>query len=268
MTTESPSSVPRPDPAAAFAEAVLGLEDELDWELLGRLYCAEGGEDFFPPAQVEAIREAGLRFAADLGAVLPAVAGPLGPGGPASLYVGAGVAELIPALGEALVLGRRVVFQNLEGPEGDELKRALGAVAVIRAAPLEVLLGPLEDVVPEREAAFGHVWMTSVLTDPEAFPSLHDEAYGRADSGPVRPAVLEREHRLAKRLVARVIDRLEVPGILTTTDEELPFFEAAFLHRGLRLSAPKSARLSAIVGDPVRTSRVSIGVEPPEGGLI
>ena len=40
---------------ARFAAALSTLHEELDWDLLGELYCHEGGEHFFPEQQRERV---------------------------------------------------------------------------------------------------------------------------------------------------------------------------------------------------------------------
>ena len=144
-----------------FGEALARLEGELDWRHLGELHCHEGGEDFFPQEQVDAMREAGLVLAAALGQRLS-------PGG-RSLYVGAAIGELVVLLCESLVLGREVRALNLANEESTELNRALAAVEEACGFPLPRIefLGP-----EEVEGAFDHGWLVSVLNDPEAFPAL------------------------------------------------------------------------------------------------
>jgi len=241
-------SFERPKPASGaelFAAALVELEAELDWGSLGRLYCSEGGEGFFPPEQVEAQRETGLLFAADLAAALEGV--PVS----ASLYVGAAVAELIPALSEALVLGRRVVLMNLPGPEPRALNEALGRVEERLGASLpRILEGDLAALAPALDPPFGHLWMTSVLSDPEAFPALHLCLYGRGDRG--RSGRLETERERARALVGEILGLAAPRARLTTTDEELGIVREICAARDLRLVVPRTARLSAIVGDAVR----------------
>lgn len=225
------------------------VEDELDWDLLGELHCWEGGAGFFPPEQRAAMRAAGLRFAADVAEALPRD----GPG--RSLYLGAALFELAPILCERLVLGREVVALSLPGAQTDELNRALGAVgatlgrelARIDTSPLAGLGG----------GPFDHGWMTSVVTDPEAFPALHDELYGRRGELATGRGDLALERERAARLVAALLDRLRPPCLLTTSDEELALVEPACAARGWRLTVPATARLSAVVGDAVRLCRVS-----------
>ena len=215
--------------ARRFAQALDEVWNHLDWEELGRLYCHEGGEAFFPPAQRDAIQEAGLAFAAELGELLPR--------GGASHYVGAAIAELPLILCEHLVLDRRIHWTQLPGPEADALARVMGAVG----APT-----PCTQTSPSFPV--DHLWMVSVLTDPEAFPALHDELYGRQGLGGDRGG----EHRRAARLVREVLARLKPPAILSTTDEELPFFLEACAELDLWVQVPDQGRLSGIVGDVVR----------------
>ena len=59
-----------------FAAALVEIEGELDWDLLGGCYCHEGGESFFPPEQREAQREAGLAIASELGGALTSACPP------------------------------------------------------------------------------------------------------------------------------------------------------------------------------------------------
>jgi hypothetical protein len=224
-----------------FGEALGRLEEELDWQALGRLYCYEGGEDFFPPEQVEAQREAGLQVAAALGERLR-------PGG-RSLYVGAALAELVAILCEALVLEREVVAVNLRGPEALELNRALAAVEKRCGFALpRIGFRRLETIA----GRFDHGWLVSVVNDPEAFPALHDHLYGRTGALAVGGGDLARERKRATRLVDAWLERLEDGALLATTDEELPLIQPRIAAADGVLELEELAILSAIVGDPIR----------------
>lgn len=215
--------------AARLAEALSRVDAVLDWDLLGNLYCHEGGARFFPEKQRDAIRDAGLAFCADLGERLV-------PGG-ASHYVGAAVAELPMLLFETLVLERRVHWTQLPGPEFEELARVMRVVG-----------GPAPSSEERPASNVDHLWFVSVLTDPDAFPALHDELYERNTGG----GDLTRERSRAARLVERALDGLSRPATISTTDEEVPSFLAACERRGWRLTFPERGRLSGIVGDVVR----------------
>jgi hypothetical protein len=234
--------------SARFAAALVEVEQELDWELLGRHYCDEGGEDFFGPEQREAQREAALRFAADLGDRLQ------GQRKGRSLYVGAGLAELAPILCDALVLRREVAIVALPGPEPKELNRALAAA--------ETRLGfalPRWSVKPlaklDREG-FDHLWLVSVLTDPEAFPALSKHLYG---TGHPPGQALNRDRRAAEELLGEALWRLAPPAQIEVSEEELPLLAEQCAARRLRLEVAEVGRLSPIVGDVVRHGRVTQG---------
>ena len=103
--------------------------------------------------------------------------------------------------------------------------------------------------------------MTSVLTDPEAFPALHDRLYGRQGTSGGRegrpPPKAERAGAGAHR---------GSPGggaprtLLTTTDEELELWGPAIQAAGGRLTVAETGRLSGLVGDVVRTGRLVLPV--------
>jgi len=234
-------------PAELFAAAWCALDAELDWPALGRAHCSEGGDDFFAPEQRAPIFETGLLFADDLAAALS-------PGG-RSLYVGASVAELPAILCEALVLEREVLWHDLPGPITDELNRALASVAGELDAPLpHITTAGLEEVEP---GTCDHAWFVSVLTDPEAFPALHDALYERTGELATGRGDLGADRERARALVELVLDRLVLPSRLATTTEELDLVTQAVEARGWRLEVPPGARLSAVVGDPVHSCTVT-----------
>jgi len=238
---------------AAFGQALGALYAELDWDVLGDTYCHEGGESFFEPEQREALLDAGLHFASDLPGALAGL-GEVATG--RSVYVGAALFELPLILCERLVLERDVVWLNRPGREINELNRALtvverrDGVALPRVATAE--LAALEPHTCD------HVWLVSVLTDPEAFPALHDELYERAGTELATgrgDRAAEATH--AAGLVERAFDALRLPGLLSTTDEELALVGAVARDRGLVLEVPERGRLTGIVGDVVRACRVT-----------
>jgi hypothetical protein len=234
--------VDAPDPRAAerLAAALGELEAELDWPALGACYCEGDASDFFDAARRAHLLDVGLALADDVAARLPA----RGPG--RSLYVGAAVAELAPLLVERLVLGREVRWHLLPGPELDELARALSRVAERLGLVLPLPdPRPLESVAP---VPCDHLWLVSVLTDPDAFPALHDELYERTGT----PAATGRGDLAAERARGNaLIDALlahAAPGaLLTTTEEEL----ALVLPRLPRDVPLELGRLTALVGDRV-----------------
>jgi hypothetical protein len=161
-------------------------------------------------------------------------------------------------------LGRHVCARSLGGDEVEELARA---AAVVNSAVAEQLgPGPTLPTIEGRaleqdppDSPFDHLWFVSVLTDPEAFPALHDKLYDRqkgASELATGRGELSVDRQRAGILVGLALDAIQVPAILTTTDEELPFFEGELAMRGLGLTMSPSARLSPIVGDPLRHGRI------------
>ena len=74
--------------------------ERLDWPTLGQSYCDGDGSTFFDDERLDLIRQVGNEVSLALIERLNA--------GGRSVYVGAGVAELIPILCEAYVLERDV----------------------------------------------------------------------------------------------------------------------------------------------------------------
>jgi hypothetical protein len=225
-----------------FAVALAAVEQAIDWEALGACYCHEGGESFFPPEQVEALREAGLVIAGALGEELGGRPG-------RSLYVGAAVAELLPMLVESLVLGREVIAINLEGPETRLLDEALQDAESATGLRLpRIGTGSIEEL----EGRFDHAWVVSVFNDPEAFPALHDALYGRRGELATGQGDLVAERARAEALAGTVLARLEPRALLCTTDEELPLWRPVLARTGRGMRTSREALLTAVVGDPLR----------------
>ncbi len=225
------------------------LESEIDWERLGGLYCWGGGGEFFGPAQVEAIREAGLLITSALAERLQS----LPPGAGRSLYLGAAVAELTPMLCESLVLGREIVAVSLPGDESAELNRALATTE--RNTGIEMPRITV-DGIDRVDGVFDHGWMVSVVNDPEAFPALHDELYQRKNELATGRGDTAIDRERATLLAQSLLERLAPEAILTTTDEELPLLTPLVEACGWKLEPAEEALLSAVVGDPLRFCRL------------
>ncbi|MFT7486547.1 MAG: hypothetical protein ACI9F9_002402 [Candidatus Paceibacteria bacterium] len=232
-----------------FAQALGALEEELDWPKLGELHCSQGGKDFFSPEQVEATREAGLMIAGELGDRLAQ----LGNGPGRSLYVGAAVAELVPILVEQLVLGRELRLINIESEETAELNRAFAAAEACGLSLPRIETCELSTL----EGRFDHGWMVSVLNDPEAFPALHDELYGRRGELATGKGNLQQDLQRAQDLTGEFLQRLTSPALVSTTDEELPVFRPCLARLGLSMKPLGDALLTPVVGDPLRFMRLS-----------
>lgn len=232
-----------PPDTAKFAAALCEVEAEIDWSRLEPVYVEGEAAGFFSAEQLGAQRDAGLLFASDLATDLAESAG-------ASLYLGAGVAELAPALFECLGFGRAVHWVTLPGPEAAELARAFETVGErmgerfpqIQTDPLRPAPAPFCD----------HLWMVSVLSDPVAFPALHRSVYGKKAP---RAAALDADRRRARSLLRAAFTHLTPPALVHTTNEELELVRQAASERHGRLVTDELGRLSPIVGDVVRRSR-------------
>jgi len=236
------------DALHTFGTAINALDAELNWELLGRAYCEGDGAGFFDAALRERIVDSGLSFADDLGRALGDAPG-------CSLYLGAEIAELPLILAERLVLGRRVEWLNVDAPQTRELVRAVEAVS---ARMLVELPAPRVRALASIEpASCDHLWMVSVLTDPDSFPALHDALYERA-GGPLATGrgSLDDDRHLAGALVEALLDRGAASCVLSTTDEEWTVVEPLVARRGWVPRLARGGGLSAIVGDRVRIRRL------------
>lgn len=209
----------------------------LDYRRLGAIYCHEGGDAFWRAKRGTCIRLGGL--------VAHALKRRLSRGG-RSLYVGAGVAE-IPALTmEVQALDRRVEPYNLRREEVHLLNETC------RSIPLRFYA---------RDAAtakgrFDHLWIVSVLNDPERFPHLSPLSYGRADPVSFHPRRFQQERRIVQAIVNRCLAKLRLPGVVTTSTEEVVWI-ADWCHRhSIPYRVERKQYPTALVGDPVCFVRV------------
>lgn len=204
----------------------------LDYKALESVYCYEGGEEFWR-AKREPCRRLGTRLAETLVKKLP-------PGG-RSLYVGAGVTELPAVVAEVLELQRQVEPYNLRRSEVAALNRAIRSLPIkFRAQDASLATG-----------LFDHLWIVSVLNDPERFPHLAPLSYGRADPVTFNPVLFQKERGIAQRIVNRCMAKLNVPGLVTTSTEEVVWI-ADWCHRhSVPYQVERKQYSTALVGDPI-----------------
>jgi hypothetical protein len=217
--------------------AIARVFDHLDYAALGQVYCYEGGREFW-----KARREPCRRLGSRIGTALLAR---LKPGG-RSLYVGAGVAELPAMLIELLDLQRSVSAYNLRRREVALLNRAC------RALPLRFYAAD----AARATGSFDHLWMVSVLNDPERFPQLAALSYGRAVAVTFDPRVFQQERNIVRLIVNRCLSKLAVPGLVTTSTEEVAWI-ADWCHRQrIPYLVERKYYPTALVGDPVCFMRI------------
>ncbi|MEW6544617.1 MAG: hypothetical protein AB1411_13555 [Nitrospirota bacterium] len=213
-------------------QTIARLFDRLDYRRLGPIYCEEGGGAFWKASRGPCER-LGVRLALVL-------LNRLKPGG-RSLYVGAGVAELPMLLTETLELGRTVEAYNLRADEVTLLNRACRGL-------------PVRFEARDGRAAggrFDHLWLVSVFNDPERFPELSALSYGRANPATFDPVAFARERKAVLSLAEACLDKLTLPGLVTTSVEEIPWIVGWCAKRAVPCVVEEEDYPTAIVGDPV-----------------
>ena len=217
--------------------AVKEIFARLDYARLGPVYCDEGGDEFWE-AKRGPCQRLGLKLA-------KALVVRLQPGG-TSLYVGAGVAEIPLLAMERLDLGRQAVACNLRRQEVLVLNRACAGFP-IRFHHLDA--GSVKDRVD-------HLWLVSVLNDPERFPELSALSYGRANPVTFDARKFLLQQRAVATLVDRCLNRLMIPGSVTTTVEEAVWVAEWCHRRGIPYRIDRRAFASPTVGDPICLVRI------------
>lgn len=222
---------------AETRKAIAEVFTRLDYARLGEMYCDEGGQAFWKDRR-KPCQQLGIKLASVL-------LGRLKRGG-RSLYVGAGVAELPLLAMETMELGRVVSACNLRADEVALLNRSCRELPVRFAA---------QDA---RKAAgrFDHLWMVSVLNDPERYPELSALSYGRANPATFDAARFSRERRLVKSLADACLGKVTRPGLVTTSVEEIPWVADWCARRRVSYMVEKDDYPTALVGDPVCLIRI------------
>lgn len=217
--------------------AIKEIFARLDYVCLGTIYCDEGGDEFW---------EAKRGLCRRLGTTVADALAPRLARGGASLYVGAGVAEIPPIAMECLDLKRRVTACNLRRQEVLILNRGCAGFPM-RFQHRDA--GSVKDRVD-------HLWLVSVLNDPERFPELSALSYGRANPVTFDARKFLPQQRTVARLVDRCLSRLTIPGSVTTTVEEAVWVAEWCHRRGIRYRIDRRTYASPTVGDPICLMRI------------
>jgi hypothetical protein len=233
-------------PTRKVAALVRQVIADLDGAAVGRVYCDEGGDEFWAHRR-QPVVDLGLRWARALAARVPR--------GGHSLYVGAGVAELPVMLVETLDLERRVVACNLREQECSLINTVLEA----HGLPLRIHHADASAMAQPSD----HVAVVSVLSDPESYPTVSAVTYGRVHPALIDPTTLAVECQGVRRLVRAVLAPLVLPGVVTTTVEEVPWILEWAVGCRVRAEADGLMVETAIVGDPVGFVRLRL--EPAAG---
>ena len=221
----------------ATRRAVAHVFERLDYRRLASIYCYEGGDEFWKSKR-EPCHRLGMRIA-------EALLARLAPGG-RSLYVGAGVAELPALLVESLELHRTVRPCNLRRTEVAALNRTC------RGLPLRFHARD----AGKADGTFDHLWIVSVLNDPERFPHLAALSYGRAVPLTFKADRFVKERKVLRLLVNRCMAKLRLPAVVTTSVEEVNWI-ADWCHRNeIPYLVERRQFHTALVGDPICVLRV------------
>ncbi|MGD9850246.1 MAG: hypothetical protein AB7T38_03160 [Nitrospirales bacterium] len=204
----------------------------LDYQALGSIYCDEGGHDFWEDRR-KPCEKMGIRVAKALKSRLASSG--------QSLYVGAGVAEIPPLIMETLDLGREVFPYNLRKAEVSTLNRSCKDSGItFFSQPAETASGK-----------FDHLWIVSVLNDPEQFPHLSALSYNRADPIHFDPAAFAQERKAVWKMLSACMQKLTYPALVTTSVEEHPWVAHWCETYGLPSHVEKKTYPTALVGDPI-----------------
>ena len=107
-----------------------------------------------------------------------------------------------------------------------------------------------------QRTAIDHLWLVSVLNDPERFPELSALVYGRANPVTFDARKFLPQQRTVATLVDRCLSRLAVPGLVTTTVEEAVWVAEWCHRRGIRYRIDRRTFASPTVGDPICLVRI------------
>lgn len=219
----------------------------LDWHALGEIYCDEGGDAFWAAHRGRALT-LGLRWAEALTRRLS--------GAGASLWVGAGVAEIPALCAERRMAGRRIVACNLREHECEVLNDGL---RVLDGSWPKVQIEPCAASARVDRGPFDHLALVSVLSDPETWPVASAIGYGRLPPALIDTAELAREQAAIRALSRELLGALTADAWIATTGEEAPWLLQVAAELGIDLAADDESIETALVGDPIGFLRATRG---------
>jgi len=213
-------------------QCITTVFSELDYQALGSVYCDEGGEAFWKDR-----RKPCQRFGTNVAKALKERLSPSG----RSLYVGAGVAEIPSLIMETLELNRKVFPHNLRVTEVEVLNSVCRNVGfTFLSQPAETALG-----------TFDHLWLVSVLNDPERFPELSALSYNRADPIHFDPIAFAKERQAMRETLSLCMQKLNKPALVTTSIEEQPWIIHWCESQEVPFRLEPKTYPTALVGDPI-----------------
>ncbi|MEP6887707.1 MAG: hypothetical protein ABI945_05225 [Nitrospirales bacterium] len=222
------------------ARLITEIFGRLDYERLSPIYCDEGGDAFWNdrrgPCQI-----LGIALAEVLLNRLPAAG--------RSLYVGAGVAELPVLLMEVLDLGRSFDAFNLRAGEVGVLNQAC------KGLPFRI---SGHDARSAR-GTFDHLWIVSVLNDPEQYPEVSALSYGRANPVTFDSTAFADQRTNVLTLADACLRKLVLPALVSTSVEEIPWITEWCERNKIEYVVEEEDYPTAIVEDPVCFITLGLG---------
>ncbi len=104
---------------------------------------------------------------------------------------------------------------------------------------------------------FDHLWIVSVLNDPEEFPNLSVLfSFGHADPMAFDTSAFIHERETGIRLFANCMAKLIKPGLLTMSVEEIPWVDYWCQSQKIQYRIEDQTYPTALVGDPVCFIRI------------
>lgn len=205
---------------------------QLDYSALGKIYCDEGGDAFWQDRKGPC-QTLGKNIATQLEKRCPKEG--------RSLYIGAGVAELPMLITESIELNRSIAAHNLRKDEVEILNKACADLPVTFQA----------NNARRARDRFDHIWIVSVLNDPECYPETSALSYGRATPLNFDVDTFKKERRMLIQLLNSCLGKLTYPGLVTTSVEEVPWITTWCLKHNLPFHIEGKTYPTAIVGDPL-----------------
>lgn len=213
-------------------QCIASIFSELDYQVLGPIYCDEGGTAFWKDRR-KPCQQLGTTVA-------KALKNRLSPRG-RSLYVGAGVAEIPPLIMEKFELTRVVLPYNLRTAEVEALNQTCQKAGItFSSQPAETAKGH-----------FDHLWLVSVLNDPERFPELSALSYNRADPIHFNPMAFSKERQVMWKMLSTCMEKLRWPALVTTSIEEQPWITHWCETHEVPFLIESKTYPTALVGDPI-----------------
>ncbi|GJL54524.1 MAG: hypothetical protein NPIRA02_16560 [Nitrospirales bacterium] len=213
-------------------QAIAAIFQDIDYAALAPIYCEEGGDAFWN-AHRTPCKRMGSKIAEQVKTRLT----PKG----RSLYVGAGIAEIPPLIMEVTELNRSVAAHNLRTDEVETLNQACHSHGLT-----------FTDIdAQEAKGTFDHIWIVSVLNDPEQFPELSALSYGRVNPTTFNPLQFQHERNTVFALANTLLKKLTRPGLITTSIEEIPWITNYCEQQDLSYIVEDNDYPTAIVKDPI-----------------